>query len=157
MSRYQQKPAWCGPASIQNALRALGIRVGQQRIAKLAGTCLDDGTDENGIIKAVEDLGYVASPFSTNHKQDASNWLLDQSRKGNPCIICVDNWGHWVAVAGHCGDRVWLFDSTREAFNQMENGAHCLATNTVVRRWRASRRMAEREPKWYGIALSKPT
>lgn len=157
MAKYQQKPAWCGPAAIQNSLRAYGIRIGQERIAKLAGTCLNDGTDENGIIRAVEDLGYVASPFGTDHKKEAADWLLNNMVHGYPCVICVNNWGHWVAVVGRINRRVWLVDSTREPFNQAENGVHCLTVNTVVRRWRASRRMAEKEPKWYGISIQIPS
>ena len=152
MSKYQQKSFWCGPASIQNALRAKGYRVGQGRIADLANTG-EDGTDEDGVMSAIRALGYEAVEFGTNHKSEAITWVNKASRDGMPALLCVDNWGHWVCVGGNCGDRLWVIDSIKSPLNQAENGLHCLATSTLVRRWRASRKMAGKEPKWYAIGI----
>lgn len=152
--QYQKKPGWCGPAALRQALTVFGIRVGQHKLAKLLGGC-EDGADEKDLLRAVDTLaGVTAEEFRGSRKRDTLLWL---THTRNPKIICVDNWGHWVCVAGGCGPRLWLFDSTTEPWNRQEGGVHALLPMTILRRWRAAKKTREGELPFYGIQLRKVT
>ena len=70
-----------------------------------------------------------------------------------PVLLCVDDFEHWVCVAGQCGNRLWLLDSTNESWNQAGLGRWALLPKTVLRRWRAARRLHSEGGRYYGIAI----
>ena len=123
--KYQQRPYWCGPASIQSALRCYGVRVGQGRIAKLCGTTAD-GTDDEEMLRGILALGYEADPYNTDVWNEAINWLDNKMMLGTPVLLCIDSWEHWVCIVGSLGYqgamRYCIFDPARFNHNIGENG-----------------------------------
>lgn len=148
--RYQMRAWSCGPASLVNACRALGFRVAEGRIRALAGTT-EDGTEEDGLISAARELRLTATP---HHGADqAAAWAFVRSNvmDGRPCLICIDQWNHWVTVIGIVGDRVLVFDPAETKKNQSESGVHALSRTDLLKRWRHK---SEDEP-FYAIAIGK--
>jgi ABC-type bacteriocin/lantibiotic exporter with double-glycine peptidase domain len=148
---YQRKPGYCGPAALQTALQVHGKRLGQDRLAKLCGTD-EDGTDEHGLISAITELGFGFEELCIRDKNEARSALLRFAPVA-PIILCVDDYDHWVVVAGQCGRRLWLFDSTREPWNAHNLGRQCLLPKTITRRWKASKRATEDGASYYGLAI----
>ena len=155
--KFQQRPYWCGPASIQNALRALGCRVGQERIAKIAGSTKEDGTDEVGIQQAIKSLGYNHNELCTDVWNQAKSWLDDAVVAGNPVLLCVESWQHWVCVIGALGGRpemrYIIVDPARYEHNKSENGVHSWSWKTLAKNWRASHKMSRSEGSYYAISV----
>lgn len=152
----QQKPGWCGPAALQNALRVIGRPVGQSRIASLMGTTEEDGTDEHGIIRAILGLGFSADPWeSTSHKMAFA--LLDQGLKKRPYILCIDRWRHWVVAAGRTGERYLVIDSSNEPYAKNENQVLVMAKKSLAKRWKAGRKLAKSEGagQYYAIGVDR--
>ena len=154
--RYQSKPYLCGPASIQNALRALGVRVGQERIAQLCQTS-PDGTDESDLRRGLELLWCAYDELCTSDTVVARAWLTERLAFGRPVILCVDSWQHWIAVIGLLGARSeWravIADSAVEPYNRDENGVHVVPRERLMRRWQAGRRTAGRAGSLYAVAI----
>ena len=146
-------PGHCSAAAVQNALRARGHRVGQRRLARLISVSDEDGADETQIIHALHELGYGVDECATSDKQHARMWLANRIIVGLPVIVCVDNWGHWIAAIGISGSRVIIADSSNEALNKSENGVTAVHLDRFLRRWKAARKMAEKDPPFYAIAV----
>ncbi len=149
--QYQRNAQSCAAAALQNALRVLGVRVGQHRLAKLIGVT-DEGADEMDILQALEELGCRVAVFESDRRQDADRWLKEMGYQG-PLILCVDNWGHWVSVAGGCSERYWLFDPSTAPWNAAENGCWPLLSKTITKRWRAARRLRKDGHLYYGVSV----
>ena len=148
---YQQKPGWCGPAALQNALKIHGVRIGQGRLSNLVNTC-EDGTDETGMISGLDRLGCQWHEIETDRKADAREWLIKFAPVA-PILLCVDSWEHWVCVAGVCGPRVWLLDPARENWNKAGLGRWPLLPKTILRRWKAPRCDVKYGGLYYGVAI----
>lgn len=154
--KAQQKPGWCAPASLQNALRLLGKQVGQARLAKLMGTTEEDGTDEQGIIRAVLALGYQVDPWGSTSDKMAFT-LLDANIGKRPHILCIDKWQHWVVCAAKTGERYIVIDSSNEPYAKSENQVLVMAPRALRKRWRAGRRVAKSEggAQFYAIGVDR--
>lgn len=114
--RYQSNRASCGPASLHNALAALGItRTEDELIALCKQTA--DGTSSTNLRRAI-------AAISTEKAQlygDAIRWPNIElawvglwyivANRGRPVILCVDSFGHWVACVGYLGGRFMVVDS----------------------------------------------
>lgn len=148
---YQQKPSWCGPAALQAALQIHGVRMGQGRIAKALGT-EEGGTDDTDLIAGLDRLGCQWHEIETDRKADARDALIRFSPVA-PILLCVDSWEHWVCIAGGCGPRVWLLDPSGEPWNRAGLGRWALTPKSVLRRWRAARRLRGEGGLYYGIAV----
>ena len=146
---YQRKPSWCAPAAIQMAMHAYGRKMGQARIARTIGTT-EDGTDSPGILQGLQRLGFVPRVIDTRRKADARSWLVGLD---GPALLCVDSWDHWVCVAGGCRDRLWLMDPSPDVWNHTRLGRWLLKPDTILKRWRASRKLQQSGGAYYGIAL----
>lgn len=154
---FQLRESWCAPACVQNALERYGSRVGQKRIATLMG---DEhgtrGSDAPDILWALDFLKVPYRVYEGYHKGAARSWLT-RSAGVWPLILCVDDFDHWVLVAGGVGDRLYLFDSDTDVpSNVRAMGQHTLRPKTIVRRWRASRDSADNEAPYYAIAVLGP-
>jgi ABC-type bacteriocin/lantibiotic exporter with double-glycine peptidase domain len=148
--RYQQRAWSCGPAALVNAARSIGVRISEGRARKLAGTT-EDGTDEDELIQAARGIGLTATPHHS--KDQAAAWAFIRSNVlgGHPCLICIDQWTHWVTVVGIIGDRILLADPANTKKNAGENGLHSLSRTDLYKRWRCPN---ELEP-FYAIAVGK--
>lgn len=148
---YQSRAHWCCPAALQTAMQIHGVRMGQARFAKLLGTCAE-GTDEFDIRQALDRMGCQWCELETNNRGEAREWLLKFSPVA-PILLCVDSWEHWVTVAGCCGPKLWLLDSSNEAWNRAGLGRWALSPKTILKRWRAARRLRADGGIYYGIAV----
>lgn len=149
--RLQARTWSCGAAALVNAGFGLGRKFSERRVRKLAGTTEDSGTDEVGLMNAARMLGLTATP--TSSVDAASAWALVRSNVlgGKKCLLCIDNWGHWVTAIGISGDRIVVFDPTNSTRNVQENGCHSLSRRDLLRRWRHK---AAEEP-FYSIAIGR--
>lgn len=133
-----------------NAARALGIRVAEGRIRALAGTT-EDGTDEDELIAAARGIGLKATAHHSADQSAAWAFVRANVLDGRPCVLCIDQWRHWVTVIGIVGDRVLLCDPNDTKKNASENGIYSLSRPDLLRRWRHP---SDEEP-FYAIAISK--
>lgn len=147
-----QRYNWsCGSATLSNAFRALGKRVSEKTIMKYSGTSRESGTNEEGMVKAIISLGYNYERFEERTFKEASKWLKEKLEEGKPCIILIDNYGHYVLVFGILGDKFMLFDSYGKWNNaKKENGILILSEKRLKKMWYNSS-----ENLYFGIALKK--
>jgi ABC-type bacteriocin/lantibiotic exporter with double-glycine peptidase domain len=131
---------------VVNAASVYGIRVGQARAAELASTD-DDGTDEHGIIAAIDAIGLAPAEFSSDCQNAARAWLSSLSPM-MPLILCVDRWGHWVTVIGWCAGRCLIVDS--ESVGDL---VQPVSPRSLLKRWRATRAQRTEGQPYYGIAV----
>lgn len=147
----QLKDSWCGPAAVSYALSLMGHpRVSQRRIATLAGE-QGDGCDEQDLIRALTALQCSYAEFGAYHRNEALSYLR-RAPGVWPLILCVDNYDHWVCVAGGIGERLYLFDPQKGGLG----GFKTLRAKTILRRWRASQAAAAVEGvPYYAIAIMR--
>lgn len=125
----QDKDYSCGAASLRYALTFLGKTVEEKDLRKASQTTFWNGTDEGGIAKAASRYGCEAIMRSYRRFPAAFRSLIRYVQSGQPCILCVDNWMHWVAVAGANRNGAALFDpKSSEIATLVKQGA-------LRRRW----------------------
>lgn len=102
-----QLPSHCGPCSLSAGLFILGISATQRQLAKAAGRPLRafvDGVDEKGLRKAARTYG-VKSEFllikKANRGREFVTKLRTHLKLGNPAILLIRDFEHWVAVLGY--------------------------------------------------------
>ena len=108
----------CGPASLKMVFDYYGIEKSEQEIAKLAGTTDELGTDDQGIKKAAEELGFKVEIKNNSTFEDIQEWL----DKKVPVIV---NWftrgradyedsevadGHYSVVVGLDEEFIYIQD-----------------------------------------------
>ena len=147
---YQAEDWSCGPASIVNACRVLGLRVSERSVRSLCGTT-PDGTDDVQMIAAVRSLGLTATPHHSSDVAAAWAFVRSNAMEGRPSLICIDQWRHWVSIIGTIGGLVIIADPIDTKTNRAENGIHTMSRTALVRRWRCRN---EDEP-FYAIAIGK--
>lgn len=112
--KYQQRPSSCGAAALGNALEAIGISKTQDELEKLSGTT-NKGTSANGLLKALRLLGIPRLVMHTRDSRRLLQYTFRQIKNlGNPFILSVDNWKHWVAFVGFLGTKYIIIDSAKE-------------------------------------------
>ena len=75
----------CGPASLKILLSYYGIEKSEEELANLCGTKKDLGTDDQGIKRAAESLGFKVEIKNNSDFSDIEKWL----DKDAPVIV---NW-----------------------------------------------------------------
>ena len=150
--QYQLNASCCAAASLQNALRVFGVRIGQHKLSRIIGVDPDEGADEEDILKALDALGCRINVLDTNRRRDADDWLNDLAYI-SPLLLCVDNWGHWVNISGGVRDRLWLFDPEPAPWNKAENGNWPVTRKRILKRWRAARSRRREGGLYYGISI----
>jgi hypothetical protein len=106
-----QLPSHCGPCSLSACLFILGINATQRQLAKAAGRPMRvfaHGIDEEGLRRAAENYG-VDSEFMTVEERRQGRAFATRLRRhlaaGNPAIMLVGHFEHWVAVIGYLKSR----------------------------------------------------
>ncbi len=150
--KYQRTPYDCSSAALQAALRCLGLRIGQGRLSKAIGVT-EDGADGEDLIRGILSLGLAVDVFESNCKQEARAWLTQYAPQ-YPVLLCVDDWEHWVTVAGMCGGRMFLFDSTKETWNLAERGTWPKTPCAILKRWKAKRVLRPEGGLYYGLGVT---
>ena len=108
----------CGPAVLKMVFDYYGIEKSEEEIAKLAGTTEDLGTDDEGIKKAAESLGFKVEIKNESSFEEIQEWL----NKKTPVVV---NWftrgridydesqvpdGHYSVVVGLDKEFIYLQD-----------------------------------------------
>ena len=143
----QHKDYSCGAAALRYALTFLGKSVEERDLRRASQTTFW-GTDEGGIAKAARRYGCEAVLRNYRRFPAAFRSLMRYAQSGQPCILCVDNWMHWVAVAGANRNGVALFDP-----RALEVAA-LVKPETLRRRWAHFRQSdGESDPHFFFIAI----
>jgi predicted double-glycine peptidase len=108
----------CGPASLKILLSYYGVDKSERELAKLCGTKKDLGTDDWGIKKAAESLGFKVKIKNNSSFKDIEKWIDNET----PVIV---NWftrgridytdsdvadGHYSVVCGLDDKNIYLQD-----------------------------------------------
>jgi len=118
----------CGPASLKIVLTYYGVEKSEKDLAKLCGTKKDLGTDDQGIRKAAEFLGFKVKIKNDSNFKDIEKWL----DKKVPVIV---NWftrgrtdytnedvadGHYSVVKGLDDNYIYLQDPETGGARKLE-------------------------------------
>lgn len=138
------------------ATRALGFPVGQQKLAKLAGTTEGDGTDETGIKRGLLAAGFIPEIYSGGTRWGSRNWLLVKLRLGYPVILAVgkQRWEHWVVAVGMIGLRFLVFDPARLDY-RVNSGVQFCTWEKLAKMWYANKKVRGSEGAYYGVAVMR--
>jgi len=154
----RQKKKWsCGAAVVRNTFRVFGVRVAEHEIRACAGTHQDYGTSEVGILKALRAWGFHPKQHSFDDKQKATEWLHETLANGQPVILAVENWEHWILAIGSLGTSgIAIFDSSNFKVNLYENGTHVWNDKKLIHMWWNDRKSITVDQKRiYAISVRK--
>lgn len=99
MSFYPQPNLWqCGPFALKHALATLGVFVNEKQISKLAGTNWWYGTDEIQLARAARQFNASLQVVRRFDATQARHELHRFLRRGIPCLLCTNEWQHWVTI-----------------------------------------------------------
>jgi hypothetical protein len=102
-----QLPAHCGPCSLSACLFVLGTTATQRQLAKAAGRPMRvfaHGIDEQGLRRAASAYGVVSDFLLVEERRQGRSFATRLRRHltaGNPAIMLVRHFEHWVAVIGY--------------------------------------------------------
>jgi len=112
--RVQPNLWQCGPYALKHALIMLGILVDERKITKIARSN-GSGTDERSLARAARRFNCDLKEIRLEEPDDARRELTAFLREGIPCLLCVHQWKHWVAVVKEEKGKFLLLDSEEEA------------------------------------------
>ena len=131
MSFYPQPFKYqCGPFALKYALVMLGRFESEKFIAKRAGSNWWYGTDEIGLEKAAKYFKCRMKYFRRETRPDAIKALTQHLRKGYPCILSVDDWGHWITVVNWQQGKFVVVDSSLDKVITIKSAIQ------ISRRWK---------------------
>lgn len=131
MSFYPQpNKYYCGPFALKYALVMLGIFKNEKIIAKMAGSTWWAGTDEIGLARAAKKFNCKMKYFRSENAEEALELLDKELSRGLPCILSVNNWGHWLTVLRFQKNRYIIVDSG------LERVIAILTPAQLLRRWK---------------------
>lgn len=115
MGIYKQPDKWqCGPFALKHGLLVHGILAPEWAISRAAGTTRH-GTDERRLTKAATRYGCDLLMIRKMDPARARRELVSYLRKGIPCLLCIDQWDHWVTVVKEEKGQFILLDSNDPA------------------------------------------
>jgi hypothetical protein len=98
MGFNSQPNLWqCGPYALKHALIMLGIVVDEKKITRAAGVDAS-GSDEADLARAARQFGCNLKEVRKTDPGEARGDLVDYLRRRIPCLICVNQWKHWVVI-----------------------------------------------------------
>ena len=131
MGFYPQSNRWqCGPFALQHALAFVGSFVDEDSITRAAKTT-KEGTDEKMLRRAAERFDCRLFEIRRFNEDSAFKALTNALSLGRPCLICINQWGHWVTIVG--------FDAKSERFvvidSEKDPVVRIPAWSELKRRW----------------------
>ncbi len=131
MGFYPQNNRWqCGPFAIKHALAIVGRFVDEESITRAARTT-KEGTDEKMLRRASERFDCRLIEVRKFEEEAAFRALKAALTTGRPCLICINQWGHWVTIVG--------FDARSERFvvidSEKDPVVRIPAWSELKRRW----------------------
>ncbi|MCS7052386.1 MAG: cysteine peptidase family C39 domain-containing protein [Ignavibacterium sp.] len=131
MSFYPQPNKYqCGPFALKYALVMLGRFESEYKIAQKAGSTWWYGTDEIGLAKAAKFYDCKMKYFKSEEPKTAIKSLTEHIKKGYPCILSVDNWGHWFTVVNVQQKKFIITDSS------LDKVISILTPHQLLKRWK---------------------
>ncbi len=116
MGFSQQPNRWqCGPYALKHALVMLGILADEKAISRIAGSDRNTGTNEVQLARAARRYGCDLLLERCEDAADARQALAEHLRQGLPCLVCINEWGHWVTIVKEEKGRFIVLDSYDEA------------------------------------------
>ncbi|UCF20683.1 MAG: hypothetical protein JSU87_04540 [Gemmatimonadota bacterium] len=113
MGIYKQPGKWeCGPFALKHALLMRGILASEWEITRLAGTG-PEGTDEAQLERAAAHYGCDLPTIRKLDFDAARAELIKYLHHGNPCLLCVDGWDHWVTAVHEEKGQFIILDSEK--------------------------------------------
>jgi len=91
----------------------LGVFAGEKSIARKAGSSWWHGTDEIGLSVAAKYYDCRLKYFRREIGEDAIKVLVQHLKRGYPCILSVDKWGHWITVINWQQGKFIFIDSSK--------------------------------------------
>ena len=116
MSFYPQPNTWqCGPFALKHALAIVGLFVDEKSISKAAHTTRG-GTDEKMLRRAAKRFKVKLIEIKRFNEDSAYKSLTKYLDLGLPCVICINQWAHWVTIVGYNArsKRFVVLDSEKE-------------------------------------------
>lgn len=108
----------CGPASLKIVLDYYGLVKSEQELAQLTGTASGLGTDDKGIARTAESLGFKVAIKNESDFSDIEMWLgkgvpvivdwFTRGREDYPMSEMAD--GHYSVAVGLDDDFIYLQD-----------------------------------------------
>lgn len=141
--KLQRDSYSCGVYAIMNAAKCFGIDLKRRDITKYSKTSREKGTNEKGVIDALDGNGLHGEDFIFHKYERIEAYeLLDEVLAGpgiNPIILSVDDDNHWVTLIGKLGSKYIIYDSDGSKWNREENGVQLLTTSELEERWRSKK------------------
>lgn len=120
----------CGPASLKIVLAYYGLEKTEKELALLCETKADMGTDDQGLKKAAERLGFTVEIKNQSTFGDIERWInqgipvivnwFTTGRKDSPDSAVAD--GHYSVVAGMDNDFIYLQDPEIGTIRKLAKG-----------------------------------
>ena len=109
----QDSQANCGPVSVANALKSLGINRAVEELETLLGTSATEGTSTLKMLRGLVKIDGLLVRLITESRSEIAHLRLDAAlRSGRPCVVCVDSGSHYVCAIGRLGTgRIIVADS----------------------------------------------
>ena len=116
--KFQSTQSLCGPASVSNALKALGKDIDEKAVHKViqkSGSYRPavNGTTQDDIVTGASKWATVVRRGMVD-RATAVDVLMHALLKGQVAIIGVDNSTHWISVIGHLHRRILVADPAHE-------------------------------------------
>ncbi len=131
MGFYPQSNRWqCGPFALKHAMAIVGLFVDEKAITKAARSTRG-GTDEKMLRRAADRYDCRLQEIRRFNEDSAFKSLTTALAAGRPCLICINQWGHWVTIVG--------FDARSERFvvidSEKDPVVRIPAWSELKRRW----------------------
>lgn len=141
---HAQERSWsCGAAALATALSALGFTLTEQQTRILTQTSWN-GVDGDQLVWAITALGLHPEVIHSSDRDGVWKRLVDFLRRGIPCILCVDEWEHWIAATGVDIEHVVIVDPS-------DGDKDVLTRGELVARWENP----DVERAFYAIAVHR--
>lgn len=116
----------CGPAALRNAMLVYGVRADIRRLARIAGTTEQWGTDYHQLARAAERLGCTLALERRRTPALAREALRSLTAIETPVLAAIDRevtpGAHWVTIV-HTTSRVVTFCDSARNWRQVEQRA----------------------------------
>jgi hypothetical protein len=113
MGIYKQPGKWeCGPFALKHALLMRGILASEWEISRLAGSS-PEGTDEAQLARAASNFGCAFPTVRRTDGEAAREELIGYLHGGAPCLLCVNQWDHWVTAVHEEDGQFIILDSEK--------------------------------------------
>jgi ABC-type bacteriocin/lantibiotic exporter with double-glycine peptidase domain len=109
--KMQETSFSCGPSALRNCLLKFGQKHSEKKIRILAGTSKKRGTDEKGIMNAMDALWIEHKEHESRSADVFGRKLLKALKNGSTCIVLTDSFQHWVAALNYEKRRIELVDT----------------------------------------------